>query len=149
MVPDGAVIAVTSHGRSTTVTVRAFPEVLRLDQVAALKPLLADLRTGRLDIAAADRRLTVIRTAPPPYRWWLRMLGIVLFSVGFAPLMQPTWYEVGTTAVLATVCAALAIAAERVPRLAAVLPLAAAPTISLITLVAFAPEPPPTAGRCC
>ncbi|PJM91278.1 threonine/serine exporter family protein [Streptomyces sp. CB01373] len=57
------------------------------------------MRTGRTGIAEADRRLTEIEAAPTPYPWWLKFLGIVLFALGFAPLMQPTWYEIATTVV--------------------------------------------------
>jgi hypothetical protein len=74
------------------VTVRGFPEVFRLDQVTALKPLLADVREGRVGILAVDRRLARIENAPAPSPWPPKVLGIVLFSLEFAPLMQPTWY---------------------------------------------------------
>ncbi|MFC5666636.1 threonine/serine exporter family protein [Kitasatospora misakiensis] len=141
VVPDGAALTVTVGGESSTVTVRAFPEVFRLDQVAAVKPLLADLTAGRLTLPAAAGRLAVIDASPPPYPWWAKALGIVLFSIGFAPLMQPTWWEVGSTAVLATASAALATAAGRWPRLGAVLPLVAAVVVSVIALLVFARTP--------
>ncbi|WP_232486313.1 threonine/serine exporter family protein [Streptomyces fildesensis] len=91
--------------------------------------------------AEADRSPAAITSAPPLYPWWLKLAGIVLFAIGFAPLMQPTWYEVWTTAVLGTVTASLAVAAGRLPRLATVLPLVAATTVSLITLEVFARTP--------
>ncbi|MEU9091079.1 threonine/serine exporter family protein [Streptomyces sp. NPDC048428] len=138
LLPDAATVAVTSHGRSSTVVVRAFPEVFRMDQVAALKPFLHEVAAGRLDLEQAGRRLTSITGSPPPYPWWAKLTGIVLFSVGFAPLMQPTWYEVGSTAVLATVAACLVVAADRLPRLAKVLPLIVAVTVSVLTLEVFA-----------
>ncbi len=141
VVPDGAAVTVASHGQVTTRAVREFPEVFRMDQVVALKPLLAAVAAGRLSAAQADRELAAIEAAPPPYPWWLKLVGIVLFAVGFAPLMQPTWYEVWTTAVLGAVTATMAVAAQRLPRLATVLPLAAATAVSLITLEAFARTP--------
>lgn len=138
VVPDGATLSVDSHGRRTTVGVRGFPEIFRMDQLAALKPVLRDIAEGTAGVAEADRRLIAIIDSPPPYPWWLKMLGIVLFSVGFAPLMQPTWYEVGSTAAVSTVSAGLAVAANHVPRLAKVLPLVAAAAVSVITLEVFA-----------
>ncbi|WP_235032378.1 threonine/serine exporter family protein [Actinacidiphila yanglinensis] len=141
VVPDGATVTVASHGRVTTRAVREFPEVFRMDQVVALKPLLAAITAGHLDALEADRKLAAIEASRPPYPWWLKLIGVVLFAVGFAPLMQPTWYEVWTTAVLGTVTAALAVGVERVPRLTAVLPLVAATTVSLVTLEAFARTP--------
>ncbi|MCL2554029.1 MAG: threonine/serine exporter family protein [Actinomycetia bacterium] len=138
VVPDGATVTVASHDELSTISVRGFPEVFRMDQVIALKPLLAEISEGRVGAAEARRRLSAITAARPPYPWWLRLLGIVLFALGFAPLMQSTWYEVGTTAVLGTVTATLAVLSERVGRLAPVLPLLAATVVSLITLEAFA-----------
>ncbi|MFJ4829796.1 threonine/serine exporter family protein [Streptomyces sp. NPDC088747] len=75
------------------------------------------------------------------YPWWLKFLGIVLFSLGFAPLMQATWYEVGSTAVLAALAAALAVAAARLPRLARVLPLVVSAAVSVVALEVFARDP--------
>lgn len=142
LVPEAATLTVVAaDGRTRTETVHGFPEVFRLDRVAALKPLLADVRAGRADVAEAGRRLARIERAPAPYPWWLTFLGIVLFSLGFAPLMQPTWYEVGTTAALASIAAALAVAADRVPRLARVLPLVVSTTVSIVTLGFFAGDP--------
>ncbi|MFD7861998.1 threonine/serine exporter ThrE family protein [Streptomyces sp. NPDC057682] len=141
VLPDAATLAVTFDGHHSTRVVRGFPEVFRMDRVTALKPLLAEVAAGRLDVAAAERRLTAIGDAPAPYPWWAKLAGVVLFSVGFAPLMQPTWYEVGSTAVLATVAACLVVAADRLPRLAKVLPLVVAVTVSLLTLEVFARTP--------
>ncbi|MFJ3668205.1 threonine/serine exporter family protein [Streptomyces sp. NPDC090106] len=142
LVPDGAALTVTAaDGTPRTVTIRGFPEVFRLDQVTALKPLLADVRAGRTDLAGADRRLTRIVESDPPYPWWGKLLGVVLFSLGFAPLMQPTWWEIAATAVLATIAASLAVAADRVPRLATVLPLVVSTVISVVTLEVFARSP--------
>ncbi|MFI5527736.1 threonine/serine exporter family protein [Kitasatospora sp. NPDC051853] len=141
LVPDGATLTVTVRGRARTVTVQGVPEVFRLDRLTALKPLLADLAQGRTDLTQAERRLERIRNSPAPYPWWLKLLGIVLFSVGFAPLMQPTWYEIGTTAALSAVVAALAVAADRRPRLTKVLPLVVSVTVSVLTLELFADDP--------
>ncbi|MFC9492342.1 threonine/serine exporter family protein, partial [Streptomyces hydrogenans] len=142
LVMETATLTVTvPDGRTRTVIVHAAPEVARLDRIAALKPLVADVRAGRAGAAEASARLDRIEAAPAPYPWWLKLLGIVLFSLGFAPLMQPTWYELGTTAVLATTAAALAVASDRVPRLARVLPLVASLAVSVVTLELFAGDP--------
>ena len=45
----------------------SFPEVFRLDQVTALKPLLTDVGKGRLSVPEAELRLTTIENAPAPY----------------------------------------------------------------------------------
>ncbi|MFF0475078.1 hypothetical protein [Streptomyces sp. NPDC004284] len=63
-----------------------------------------------------------------------RGVGIVLFSVGFAPAVRPTRYEIGTTALLAAPVALLTVLPDRRPRLARVLPLLAAVLVSVVTL---------------
>ncbi|PZH02411.1 hypothetical protein C1I97_21290 [Streptomyces sp. NTH33] len=142
LVPEAAVLTVTAaDGGTRAVIVHGFPEVFRLDQVAALKPLLADVRAGRTGIAEADRRLREVEAATVPYPWWLKFLGIVLFALGFAPLMQPTWYEIATTAVLGGLAAALAVTADRVPRLHRFLPLAVSTAVSVVTIELFADGP--------
>ncbi|GAA2107922.1 threonine/serine exporter family protein [Kitasatospora saccharophila] len=141
LVPDGATLTVVLDGRTSTVAVRAFPDVARLDKVAALKPWAHRVSLGRTPLAEAERRLAAIDGSPAPYPWWLKGLGIVLFSVGFAPLMQPTWYEIGSTAVLGLVTAVLAVAAERWPRLSRVLPLVASAAVSVLVLMVFARTP--------
>jgi len=142
LVPDAATLTVTAaDGSARTVTVRGVPEVFRLDQVTALKPLLAEVGSGRMGVAGAALRLTRIEESRPPYPWWAKLIGIVLFALGFAPLMQPTWYEVASTAVLATIAAALAVAADRRPRLSAVLPLLVSTVISIVTIEVFARTP--------
>ncbi|WP_235902666.1 threonine/serine exporter family protein [Streptomyces sp. 1-11] len=139
LVPEAAALTVTAADGSTrTVMVHGFPEVFRLDQVAALKPFIAEVRAGRTGIGEADRRLMQIEAAPTPYPWWLKFLGIVLFALGFAPLMQPTWYEIATTAVLGALAAALAVTADRLPRLHRFLPLAVSTAVSLVTIEFFA-----------
>ncbi|MFD6419592.1 threonine/serine exporter family protein [Streptomyces sp. NPDC060194] len=141
LVPERATLSVSSEGRTTTVNVRGFPEIFRMDQVAALKPLLGDVEAGRVGLDEADRRLVAIMESRPPYPWWLKFLGIVLFSVGFAPLVQATWYELGSTAVLAAVSGGLAVAANRSPRFTLVLPLVAATAVALVAAAVFARDP--------
>ncbi|MGW5665239.1 threonine/serine exporter family protein [Streptomyces sp. NPDC003758] len=142
LVPEAAALTVTAADGSTRiVVVHGFPDVLRLDQVVALQPLLADVRAGRIGIAEADRRLMEIEAAPAPYPWWLKFFGVVLFALGFAPAMQPTWYEVATTAVLGALAAALVVTADRVPRLHRILPLMVSTAVSIATIELFADNP--------
>ncbi|MER7539819.1 hypothetical protein ABTX77_34355 [Streptomyces sp. NPDC097704] len=69
----------------------------------------------------------------------------MLFSVGFASAVQPTWYEIGTTALLAAPVATPTVLSDRRPRLARVPPLLAAVLVSLVTLVALGVLQPGTA----
>ncbi|MFB7355020.1 threonine/serine exporter family protein [Streptomyces gardneri] len=140
LVADGAVLSVTAGGRTLTSTVTAFPDVARLDRVVALKEFVERLRDTRPALSEAAAGLRRIETLPSPVPRWARGVGIVLFSLGFAPAVQPTWYEIGTTALLAALVAALTVLSERRPRLARVLPLVAATLVSLVTLGLLRPE---------
>ncbi|SEU40768.1 threonine/serine exporter family protein [Nonomuraea wenchangensis] len=142
LVPEAAVLIVTAADGSTrTVSAHGFPEIIRLDRVAALKLFLADVKAGNLALGEADRRLARIEAAPAPYPWWLKFLGVLLFSLGFAPLVQPTWYEITTTAVLGAVAAALVVAAIHVPRLSKILPLVVSTVVSVVTIELFTGDP--------
>ncbi|MER5960946.1 threonine/serine exporter family protein [Streptomyces sp. NPDC002057] len=134
LVADGAVLSVTAGGRTLTSTVSAFPDLPRLDRAVALKTFVERLREERPDLPEAAAGLRRIETLPATVPRAARLIGIVLFSLGFAPAVQPTWYEIGTTALLATLVATLTVLSERRPRLARVLPLLAATLVSLVTL---------------
>ncbi|WP_052499683.1 threonine/serine exporter family protein [Streptomyces vietnamensis] len=134
LVADGAVLSVTAGGRTLTSTVTAFPDVARLDRAVALKEFVERVRDTRPPLPEAMAGLRRVETLPATAPRWARGVGIVLFSVGFAPAVQPTWYEIGSTALLAALVATLTVLSDRRPRLARVLPLLAASLVSLVTL---------------
>ncbi|MFF8380473.1 threonine/serine exporter ThrE family protein [Streptomyces sp. NPDC015661] len=134
LVADGAVLSVTAGGRTLTSTVTVFPDVARLDRAVALKEFVERVRDTRPPLDEAAAGLRQVENLPGGVPRWARGVGIVLFSVGFAPAVQPTWYEIGTTALLATLVATATVLADRRPRLARVLPLLAAVLVSLVTL---------------
>ncbi|MEU6619418.1 threonine/serine exporter family protein [Streptomyces litmocidini] len=134
LVADGAVLSVTVGDRTLTSTVTAFPDVARLDRAVALKEFVERVRDTRPALSEAAAGLRRIETLPATVPRWARGAGIVLFSVGFAPAVQPTWYEIGATALLAALVATLTVLSDRRPRLARVLPLLAAVLVSLVTL---------------
>ncbi|MET9390537.1 threonine/serine exporter family protein [Streptomyces sp. NPDC006624] len=138
LVPDAATVTVALGGRTHTFVVTARPDVARLDRVAEVKRLVEAVRTGNVTLPDARLRLAAIAESPDPYPRWLRLAGIVMFSVGFAPVMQATWYEIGTTAVTASLVALLVGAADVLPRLRLVLPLVAAVCVSALVLLVFA-----------
>ncbi|MEU9393853.1 threonine/serine exporter family protein [Streptomyces sp. NPDC048324] len=122
-------------GEGTSVTVRAVPDVFRSDRMVALKPLVEEIGRGGLPVASVRSRLERIEEHRAPYAWWWRWAGVVLFALGFAPLMQPTWYEIASTAVLAALAAP---SADRWPRLVLLLPLVASTLVVVVTLEVFA-----------
>ncbi|WRZ91713.1 hypothetical protein OHB54_23125 [Streptomyces sp. NBC_01007] len=71
LVPDGAALTVSTRGDTRTVTLRGFPEVFRLDQVVALKPLVEDVLAGRTGVAAAS-----------DLPRWALFLSWIVFTVG-------------------------------------------------------------------
>ncbi len=109
VLPEQAVLTDTSTGATEAVAVvRALPGVFRLDQVAALKRLLARAEDG-LSADQACRRLDAILESPPRWRWWLRALGVGLFAAGFAPSVVPSWSEVAAAAVLGVLMGLLVV----------------------------------------
>ncbi|MFB6838032.1 threonine/serine exporter family protein [Streptomyces sp. NPDC056361] len=113
LVADGAVLSVTVGGRTLTSTVTAFPDVARLDRAVALKEFVERVRDTRPPLSEAAAGLRRVENLPSTVPRWARGAGIVLFSVGFAPAVQPTWYEIGTTALLSALVATLTVLADR------------------------------------
>src|SRR5580693_5716402 len=98
---EGAVLTVRhSDGSVYHDTVRVGPELTRLDLVSKAKFLVNRILAGQLSAAAAGGELTGLQSSREPYPWWLRFIGVTLFSVGFAPGVQQTWREVAAAAFL-------------------------------------------------
>ncbi|MEU5219834.1 threonine/serine exporter family protein [Streptomyces sp. NPDC020807] len=129
---DSAVVTV---GGATRVVAHA-PDVPVLARVSELKPWLAEVATGRVPAGEARRRLERIAAAPHPYGPWLRLLGVVLFSVGFGVSIQPTWQEVWMTALLGLVVGALHVGGQVTGRPGWLAPLAASGIVGTVVLVA-------------
>ncbi|MFG2611162.1 threonine/serine exporter family protein [Streptomyces anulatus] len=127
--------AVITLDGSTRVVVHA-PEVPRLDQVSALKPWLAAVESGALPVGDARRHLEEIATSPAPYRPWLRVVGVVLFSVGFGVSIQPTWQEVWITAVLGVLVGWLQVSVQSLGRPGWLAPLASSALVGVVVLTA-------------
>ncbi|GAA1988423.1 threonine/serine exporter family protein [Catenulispora subtropica] len=138
IVPEAATVTMTVGTQTRTFVVQAFPEVARLDRLVALRSLGEAIVKGGVDPDAAEQRLRTIADSPERVPPWLRFVGLVMFAVGFAPAMQRTWYEVGTSAVLGAVTALLVVAASRTPRLNLILPLVAATVVAVLVLAVFA-----------
>lgn len=121
---EGAVVSVThADGSQFTAVVRVSPELERLDLVSESKRLVNQIVAGELSPRAAGQMLSDLQRSPDPYPTWLRFVGVVLFAAGFAPIVQATWREVGTSVVLGVVMAVVFIGGERIGRLRLLLPL--------------------------
>jgi uncharacterized membrane protein YjjP (DUF1212 family) len=89
--------------------IRAAPGIFRLDQVAALKRVLVDIEKG-MDASTACRVLDEIGESRPHWPRWLRVVGVMMFAVGFAPSIVASWNEVAATAVLGLLMGVLVVA---------------------------------------
>ena len=124
IIVEGAVVTV-SHADSSqyTAIVRVAPELARLDLVSESKLLVNRITAGELSARAASRALADLQGSRDPYPAWLRFVGVVLFAAGFAPSVQATWRELGSSLVLGAVAGVVFIGGERAGRLRLLLPL--------------------------
>ncbi|MEV0269328.1 threonine/serine exporter family protein [Hamadaea sp. NPDC050747] len=124
LIAEAAVVTVAHpDGPESVVTVRAVPQLARLDRVAQSKNLVTAITSGRLTLAEADRALTTLESSRAPFPDWLKVIGVALFAVGFAPSVQATWREVGSSALLGLVMGLLFLLAGRFRRMDLVLPI--------------------------
>jgi uncharacterized membrane protein YjjP (DUF1212 family) len=127
--------AVISVDGATRVVSRA-PELPQLDRVTAFKGWLAEVESGRVPVREARDRLEVIAALPAPYPPWLRVLGVVLFSVGFGVSIQPTWQEVWITTVLGVVVGLVMVGVQRAGRTGWLAPLVSSVLVGVVVLTA-------------
>lgn len=131
--PETAILTVGDR----TVARSATPAVPPLHQVSALKRLLNTLDDEQLSAGEATRRLARVDRMPDLYRPRWRLLGLVLFSVGFGISVQSTWQEVVASAVLGLCVGILVLATDNRPRFTLVAPFVASILVSVLVLIAF------------
>ncbi|NUR89246.1 MAG: threonine/serine exporter family protein [Nonomuraea sp.] len=134
VLPDQLVLHVDDGERTTTEVIEVAPG-LSLDRMEKLKLLVQEMHQG-MSVPDARRALEAILTAPPPYPWWLRILGVVLFTACFAPSLVPTWTELLTTVVLGAVMGVLFVAFSG-RRWEPLLPLIGSFVVGCLTLTVF------------
>ncbi|HEU4947918.1 MAG TPA: threonine/serine exporter family protein [Kribbella sp.] len=112
VLPEQVMVTDTGTGASSRVAVvKTTPGLSRLDQVMDLKVLVSDIEQG-LSVSDASRRLEAIEAGPPQWPRWLRVVGVVLFTAGFAPSVVATAGEVVATVLLGTVMGVLLVSLE-------------------------------------
>ncbi|MFD5206558.1 threonine/serine exporter ThrE family protein [Streptomyces anulatus] len=127
--------AVLSIGGATRVLTHP-PDIPRLDRVSALKPLLAQVTSGRLPVSEARARLEAIAALPAAYPPWLRVVGAMLFSVGFGVSIQPTWQEAWITALLGLAVGLIQAGIQHLRRPGWLAPLCASTLVGTVVLTA-------------
>ena len=70
-----------------TGVLHAQPSLERLDLVSEFKALNSRILAGELSAAEAVAAMDGLEESRPPYTWWMRFIGVVLFAVGFSPSM--------------------------------------------------------------
>lgn len=111
------------------------PTVPPLNQVSALKTLVAEIHAGSLGAAAAAERLAAIRARPPRWSRPWQVLGMVAFTVGFGVSVQSTWQQVVVCTGTGLLVGLLVVAAARHSRLSLVAPFVASLTVTAVVLV--------------
>ena len=119
-------------GRQRSGIVHAQPTLERLDQVSDFKDLTVRIDGGHLDAAGAVAAIDRLESKPPPFPWWARFIGVILFAAGFAPSMQANWRQVGAAVILGAVMATVYLCGERFAVLRTILPLVASTAVGLV-----------------
>jgi len=127
-------VVVTTHadGSQRSEVIHAQPSLERLDQVSHYKQLDRQIVAGQLTATQAVRKLEALEKKAPPFPWWIRFVGVMLFAAGFAPSIQANWRQLGGSLVLGAVMAAVYLIGERIAVLRIMLPLIAATAVSLV-----------------
>jgi uncharacterized membrane protein YjjB (DUF3815 family) len=135
---EGLMLVIThADGSQTSTIVHAQPSLERLDLVSHFKQLDRQIVAGRLTANEAMARLEALEKRRPPFPWWIRFVGVMLFAAGFAPSVQANWRQLGGSLVLGAVMAAVYLVGERIAALRIVLPLVAATAVSLVAFTAL------------
>ncbi len=130
---EGLVVVIThADGSQRSDIVHAQPSLERLDQVSHFKQLEQLIVSGKLTACAAVRRLEALEKRRPPFPWWVRFVGVMLFAAGFAPSVQANWRQLGGSLILGAVMATVYLVGERIAVLRIILPLVAATAVSLV-----------------
>jgi uncharacterized membrane protein YjjP (DUF1212 family) len=137
-VAEGAVLVVRHpDGSEHADTVHVAPELARLDLVAEGKFLAGRISAGGLTAADADRELAGLAARRESYPAWLRIIGVTLFAAGFAPSVQATWRELGSSVILGAVMGVLFVVADRLRVLRTLLPIVGPLVVAVIAFEAL------------
>jgi len=123
-------------------------ELARLDLVSESKLPVNRITDGELSARAAGRELSDLQARRDPYPAWLRCFGVVLFAAGFAPSVQATWRELGSSLVLGALAGIVFVGGERAGRLRLLLPLVGR-SLSRLSPLRFLTHTTPPEGPWC
>lgn len=115
VLPTALFVSARAVGEFRTGVVSSGHTSLRLHQIDALDRLVVEARAGRITPEAAWEGIRDLRTAPHPFRPYVRIGAQVLLSAALAVLLGASWAGVGVAAVLGGVVGTVMLLTSQVP----------------------------------
>ena len=133
VVPTGLILSLRSGAPAAYESVNG---PVRLDQASEVRRIRHQLITGELDSAAALEQLSTLRARPARYPAWVVATAWVAIAVGIALILQPGRANAALTAGCSLIVYGLMALVRQAPRLAGLLPTAAAFAVTVIVFAA-------------
>jgi len=112
---------------------------LRLDQIAGVNSLIAQLRRAAITPTEGLRRLDQLLVSKPRFGPWLAVLGQVVLSLGFGLLLNPDLLALPFYAALGAFVGILRMIADKWATLSVALPVVASFLVTVIAVKFVAP----------
>lgn len=121
VLPTALLVSVPDGDGVATAAVSTGRRPLLLHQVDELTDVLRDVAEPDADVAGSTARITLLRTAAPPFGMLARLGGYLLLSVGIAALLGGSWLDLLFAGGLGLAVGAVQLVAGRMPSGAEVL----------------------------
>lgn len=115
VLPTALLVSVPDGDGVATAAVSTGRRPLMLHQVDELTDVLRDASEPDADIAGVTARITLLRTAAPPFGMLARLGGYLLLSVGLAALLGGSWVDLLVAAGLGLAVGAVQLVVGRMP----------------------------------
>ena len=135
VLPTFLVVALDPRRPATLEPTSQLSGVLRLDQTSALFDILKRAIKAEIDPAEGSRQVLEIITRPSQYRSLFTLIGYTILTAGICLILQPTWSDVALAAGFGLIVGALTHFGNRWVTVQALLPVAAAFTVSALTFL--------------
>ncbi|WP_147796343.1 threonine/serine exporter ThrE family protein [Cellulomonas sp. Y8] len=115
VLPTALLVSVPDGDGVATAAVSTGRRPLMLHQVDELTDVLRDASAPDADVAGVTARITLLRTAAPPFGMLARLGGYLLLSVGLAALLGGSWVDLLVAAGLGLAVGAVQLVVGRMP----------------------------------
>lgn len=105
---------------------------MRLDQVAAIDDLVQRAKLGIIEPEDMLHQMDQIATSPARFGFWLQLIGHVLMTLAIGLLINPAWPAIPAYLVLGVVVGLLLSLSNRLPTLAAAMPVITAIIVTVL-----------------